>query len=90
MRDRWGTLFSIDDMVAGIVSEVENLGIMNNTYIFFTSDHGYHLGQFRIPDEKMMPYETDVRVPFFARGPRIQAGTRISEMIANIDIAPTL
>ena len=25
-------------------------------------------GQFRIPDEKMMPYETDIRVPFYAKG----------------------
>eukprot|EP01048_Picozoa_sp_COSAG05_P014418 COSAG05_NODE_1633_length_4368_cov_1.606934_2_plen_248_part_00 len=52
----------------------------------FTSDHGYHLGQFRIPDEKMMPYETDIRVPFYARGPGIKPGTAISEMISNIDV----
>eukprot|EP01047_Picozoa_sp_COSAG01_P135832 COSAG01_NODE_66145_length_271_cov_0.598837_2_plen_50_part_01 len=32
---------------------------------------GYHLGQFRIPDEKIEPYETDVRVPFYIRGPGI-------------------
>lgn len=38
MRDRWGTLFSIDDMVAGIVAAVDRLGIGNNTYFMFTSD----------------------------------------------------
>jgi arylsulfatase A-like enzyme len=91
MQDRWGTLFSIDDMVAEIAGAVDKLGsISDNTYIMFTSDHGYHLGQFRIPDEKMMPYETDIRVPFFARGPGIAPGTRISQMISNIDIGPTL
>ena len=91
MRDRWGTLFSIDDMVAEIAAAVDALpSIRDNTYLMFTSDHGYHLGQFRIPDEKMMPYETDVRVPFFAKGPGIAPGTRLDELISNIDIGPTL
>ena len=90
MRDRWGTLFSIDDMVTEVAGAVDTLGIHKSTYIFFTSDRGYHLGQFRIPDEKMMPYETDVRVPFFARGPRIAPGTQLNQLISNIDLAPTL
>ena len=89
-RDRWGTLFSIDDMVAGVVATIKKLAIEDHTYVMFTSDHGYHLGQFRIPDEKMMPYETDIRVPFFAMGPKIRPGTLLNEMISNIDIGPTL
>ena len=40
MRDRWGTLFSIDDMVAGIVDAVDRLHLDQSTYIMFTSDHG--------------------------------------------------
>jgi arylsulfatase A-like enzyme len=91
MRDRWGTLFSIDDMLAEVAKAVDGLPeIASNTYIMYTSDHGYHLGQFRIPDEKMMPYETDIRVPFFARGPGIKPGTKIEQMVSNIDIGPTL
>ena len=89
-RARWGTLFAIDDMVAGIVDRIEQLGISNNTYIMFTSDHGFHLGQFRMPQGKVLPYETDVRVPFFCRGPGIAPGTKVGQIVANIDIAPTL
>merc|ERR1712066_684943 len=81
---------SIDDLVAGLVEALEDVGVMDNMYFLFSSDHGYHLGQFRIPMEKMLPYETDIRVPFFIRGPGIKAGTQLDEMIANIDIAPTL
>ena len=33
-------------------------GVMDNTYFLYSSDHGYHLGQFRIPIEKMLPYVT--------------------------------
>jgi N-acetylglucosamine-6-sulfatase len=90
MRSRWGVLMSIDDLVAGLVEALEDAGVMHNTYFLFSSDHGYHLGQFRIPMEKMLPYETDIRVPFYIRGPGITPGTQLTEMIANIDIAPTL
>ena len=33
-----------DDMVAGIAAAVDELGIANNTFIMFTSDHGTHSG----------------------------------------------
>eukprot|EP00035_Acanthoeca_spectabilis_P012857 m.233652 g.233652 ORF g.233652 m.233652 type:complete len:233 (+) comp15737_c0_seq5:497-1195(+) len=55
MRDRLGTLMSIDDVVAGLVNVLQETGVLDNTYVLFSSDHGYHLGQFRIPDEKMLP-----------------------------------
>merc|ERR1719183_2695747 len=84
MQSRWEVLMSIDDLVAGLVEALEDAGVMHNTYFLFSSDHGYHLGQFRIPMEKMLPYET------YIRGPGIKAGTELKEMIANIDIAPTL
>jgi len=90
MRLRWGALLSIDDLVAGLVEALVDSGVMDNTYFLFSSDHGYHLGQFRIPMEKMLPYETDIRVPFYIRGPGIKPGTHLTDMIANIDIAPTL
>ena len=51
---------------------------------------GYHLGQFRIPDEKMLPYESDLRVPLYVRGPGIAAGQVLPQLVANIDVAPTL
>ena len=56
----------------------------------YSSDHGYHLGQFRIPIEKMLPYETDIRIPLYIRGPGIAPGVTLNEMVANIDVAPTL
>ena len=92
MRSRWGTLYSIDDLIAGLVHTLSTLKRLDSTYVLVSSDHGYHLGQFRIPDEKMLPYESDVRVPFWIRGPGIdlKAGSIVNEMTINIDIAPTL
>ena len=89
-RDRLGTLLSIDDLVAGVVKTLEDLGVLDNTYILYSSDHGYHLGQWRLPMEKMWPYETDIRIPFYMRGPGIAPGTVLSDMGMNLDIPATL
>jgi arylsulfatase A-like enzyme len=54
-------------------------------------DHGFHLGEFRMPMFKCQPYDTDITVPFFIRGPGIQPGRVITDKIGlNIDVAPTI
>jgi len=88
-RDRLGTLLSIDDLIANVIGELERLGVLDNTYIIVSSDHGYHIGNWRIPTEKMWPYETDIRIPAYMRGPGIPKGQRIDAMAMNLDILPT-
>lgn len=44
MSSRWQTLLSVDDLVEKIVKKLEVRGELDNTYIFFTSDNGYHTG----------------------------------------------
>ena len=89
-RNRWRTLLSVDDMVAGLVTKLEEENMMDNTYIMYTSDHGYHLGEFGMPIDKRQPYEFDIRVPFILRGPNIAANTRSEVPILMVDVAPTL
>ena len=43
-RNRWRTLLSVDDMIANIVNILDKQKILNNTYIVFSSDNGFHLG----------------------------------------------
>lgn len=89
-RKRVQSMQAVDEMVADIVQRLELNGQLGNTYIIFTSDNGFHMGEHSLPSGKMLAYEEDIRVPFLMRGPGIQPGTVVTQMAANIDIAPTV
>ena len=90
-RMRVQAMQSIDEMIASLVETLKQNDVLENTYIFFTSDNGYHMGQHRQPPGKDLPYEEDIRVPFIVRGPGIAAGQVIQEYLTcNVDFAPTV
>ncbi|XP_070558489.1 N-acetylglucosamine-6-sulfatase-like isoform X2 [Ptychodera flava] len=88
-RKRWRTLLSVDDLVEGVVNTLQDKKLLDNTYIVFSSDNGYHLGQFSMPRDKRQLYEFDIRVPLIVRGPNVPAGKICDEPVLNIDLAPT-
>lgn len=42
MKQRWGTLLSIDDLVAGLHTAVDDVGLLDSTYFLYSSDHVRH------------------------------------------------
>jgi N-acetylglucosamine-6-sulfatase len=88
-RARLDTMMAVDDGIEQIVTTLASLGQLENTYIVFTSDNGFLLGQHRFPHGKAAPYEESIRVPLVVRGPGIPAGSRLSHDVVNIDLAPT-
>ena len=88
----------VDDAVGKIVSQLENLGLMENTIIVFTSDNGGLIGNkqnrvtnnYPLRDGKGQAYEGGVRVPFFMVGPGIEKNKTSDIPVTSADILPTL
>jgi arylsulfatase A-like enzyme len=88
-RLRLETALAVDEMFGALMNLLEVQGIAQRTYVIFTSDNGFHIGQHRLRDGKGLAYEEDVRVPMYVWGPGVVAGIN-RRAVANIDIAPTI
>ena len=88
-ENRAESLQAVDDLVEEVVAKLENTGVMGNTYVFFTSDNGFHHGEHRITDGKARPYEEDIRMPLLVRGPGVAAGSTTDKLTLNTDYLPT-
>jgi arylsulfatase A-like enzyme len=88
-RLRLRSLQSVDRGVASLIQTLKDTHQLANTYFVFSSDNGFHLGQFRMPAGKETAYDTDIRVPLIVRGPHVPAHRTCPFLFGNIDIAPT-
>jgi arylsulfatase A-like enzyme len=89
-RKRIRALQGVDELVEQVVFQLEKTGVLDDTYIIFTSDNGYHLGQHRLPPGKECGFEEDIRVPFVIRGPGVSKGTTDRAITSHIDVAPSI
>jgi N-acetylglucosamine-6-sulfatase len=83
------SLQAVDDLVAGVVGTLKDKGVLSSTYIFFTSDNGWHEGEHRIQQGKWRPYEEDIHMPLVVRGPGVAAGSTTYKLVLNTDYLPT-
>lgn len=88
-RNQLRTLQAVDEMIGAIIATLDVAGQLENTYIVFTTDNGYHYGEHRMMPSKGNAYTEDVRIPLVIRGPGVPQGVTIDRMVANIDFAPT-
>ncbi|EUC40476.1 hypothetical protein COCMIDRAFT_108726 [Bipolaris oryzae ATCC 44560] len=89
-RLRLAALASVDDLIEAVVNKLEAMNVLENTFIFYTADNGFHIGQHRLSPGKCSAYEEDISVPMFIRGPGLPKGLTIELPTTHTDIAPTI
>jgi arylsulfatase A-like enzyme len=88
-RKRVEADLSVDDMIGNLEAELQVTGAAGNTYFVFSSDNGYHMGEYRLLPGKQTAFDTDIHVPLIVSGPGVPAGKVIGQLASNIDLNPT-
>jgi choline-sulfatase len=80
---------NLDQQVGRVLEKLEAMGELDNTYIFYTADHGIAVGRHGLMGKQNL-YEHTWRVPLIVRGPGIKAGSHASGFVYLMDLLPTL
>jgi arylsulfatase A-like enzyme len=84
------TLLSVDDSIGRVLDYLEKNGLAEDTVVMYMGDNGLMMGEHGLIDKRQM-YEESIRVPLLAYAPGyIKPGTKVKQMVQNIDIAPTI
>ena len=89
IKDYLRVIAAVDDNIGRILDYLDDAGLAENTIVVYSSDQGFYLGDHGWYDKRWM-FEESLRMPYLMRWPaKIPAGTDVSELIHNIDFAPT-
>ncbi|WP_252723172.1 sulfatase-like hydrolase/transferase [Pseudotamlana agarivorans] len=87
-QEYYASITHMDEQIGKILNALDASGKADNTYIFFTSDHGLAVGEHGFMGKQNM-YESSMRVPMIVCGPNIPKGKVIDEFVYLQDIMPT-
>jgi len=78
-----------DDTLMSLLSDIEALGLLDNTIIVFTADHGEMAGNHGLKGKGGFMYEENIHVPLIICHPEYEGGKRISALTSHLDLATT-
>ncbi len=85
-----GEILASDNLVEKLITHLETMGLMQNTIVIITSDHGEEFGEHGEWDHGHSLYDELLRVPLILVRPGDNNGRRIKKQVSLIDIAPTI
>jgi N-acetylglucosamine-6-sulfatase len=88
-RRRAQAVEAVDDLIGRIERALRDRGVARNTYLVFSSDNGFHMGDHRLLQGKMTAFDSDIRVPLIVVGPGVPAGRKVGKLAENVDLRPT-
>ncbi len=87
----YGMITLIDDQIGRILDALEEQGLVQDTLIMFTNDHGELLGDHGLLFKGPFHYDSIIKAPMILQWPGvIPQGSRYSQMTEHVDIMPTL
>lgn len=87
-QEYYAIITHMDQQIGRILDALEATGKSDNTYVFFTADHGLAVGHHGLIGKQNM-HEHSLRVPFFVKGPGVPANKQIDTRIYMQDVMPT-
>ncbi|MFI0411996.1 sulfatase [Actinomadura sp. 3N508] len=88
-RKRAQSVQAVDAMIRRLRAALKAAGADRNTYLVFTSDNGFHMGEHRLAHGKQTAFDTDIEVPLVVTGPGVPAGKVEHGLAQNTDLCPT-
>jgi N-acetylglucosamine-6-sulfatase len=88
-RKRLQSIQAVDDLIGRLRATLKARGLLDDTYIVFSSDNGFHLGEHRLMQGKMTAFDTDIRLPLIVAGPGVPKNTTSTRLVQNVDLHPT-
>jgi arylsulfatase A-like enzyme len=88
-RRRARAVQAVDELLARIQVTLSARGLLDDTYIVFSSDNGFHMGEYRLRQGKQTAFDTDIRVPLIVMGPSVPRGRTSRALVSNVDLRPT-
>lgn len=83
------TLLAVDESMGRVVALLRDRGLLDSTIVMFMGDNGFAFGEHGLID-KRTAYESSMRVPLLMSGGGLPRGAAVDDVVANIDIAPTI
>lgn len=87
--DYYGMITHMDDAIGRMIEALDAKGILEDTLIIHTGDHGLGVGQHGLLGKQNM-YEHSIKTPLLLMGPGIPEGKRIDTLTYQHDLFPTL
>jgi arylsulfatase A-like enzyme len=88
-QEYYAIITHMDEQIGEILNALKASGKADNTYIFFSADHGLSVGQHGLIGKQNM-YEHSMRVPLIVAGPDIPKGKKIDAPVYLQDIMPSI
>ncbi|MBB2948545.1 arylsulfatase A-like enzyme [Actinoplanes lutulentus] len=88
-RQRVQSVQAIDRMLGDLRVTLDKAGVADDTVVVFSSDNGYHMGEYRLNPGKQTAFDVDVNVPLVVAGAGVKVGQVSDALVENVDLRPT-